>query len=201
MDIIKSTIMNNSSVCDLINFGKNIKTRNKLNSSLDEYNNITKEHINKYLDNKILQKSQIKKSYIKYAINNEDIFADLVTSVMMADWTHDSNRSSQRYWRTKCLLYTITNIIRCNKYKNEELSTFVSYKTPVLEILHQEQFEISTAAISKLNTRQRKIVKFKYYRNFTDLQIARRLKISQPRVSQILNDIKYELAPTLESIS
>src|SRR4051812_16519242 len=136
--------MNNSSISDIINFGKNIKIRNNLSSSVDEYLKITKEHINKYLDNQILKKSKIKKSYINYAINNEDVLADMATSIMLADWTHDANRSSQRYWRTKCLIYTITNIIRKNKYRPQELKTALSLKTPLSEVLAQEKYDVST---------------------------------------------------------
>ena len=193
--------MNNSSVSDIINFGANSKLRNNLKYSIKEYIDITTDHIIKYLTNNIIQKSKIKRNYLLNIIKNDDILSDLTTSLMMADWTHDPNKSSQRYWRTKCLLYTISNILLNNKNITYPIDKPIIYNlTPDKEYSCKEQFIVTQKALRLLNSRQRKIVKYKFYRNFSDRQIARKLNLSQTRIQQNLCDIKYRLAPELECL-
>lgn len=186
---------------DITNLIQKSAVKNEIKHSFDEYKTITKEHLYKYLTSNILQQAKIKKNYVRFILSNEEIFNDIVETVILADWTHDTTRSSQRYWRTKCIIYAISNLNRKKDVPSEPLEQdIISYQTPYLEAIRKERAAHIGYAMLSLNKRERQIVKYRFYRQFPEYQIAKKFNISQTRVRQLLSNIRYKLAPKLEDL-
>lgn len=193
--------MNTTALSDLIPCLCNSDIKNELTMSVTEYRKVTKEHMIKYMSGDILKNCKVKHNFVQHVLSNQDLFTDIVDAVILADWSHDATKSSQRYWRTKCIIYTISHIHRKKKQETQQIDTdFEDNKTPYVEAIRKERHLVINESLLDLNKRERQIIKYKFYRNFPERKIAQRLNISRPRVGQILSNIKYKLAPKLETL-
>lgn len=193
----------NLSISKIIDFAPNTAQHNTLKYSFEQYQNITKEHMHKFLSNKILENNSLTMVNILELIRDQDVFSNLVTAVMMADWSYDPSKSSKKYWRTKCILFTLGKMFR--NYEHEKNTTtctkYLTYnKLPDTDSLFEERITLVDKSINQLDSRKQQIIKLKYFNNKTDKDIAKTLKLTQQRVNTLLSDSKYELATKLNGL-
>lgn len=197
--------MNNSNICPIIvsNPGN---VFNKISDSLEHYTKETKNHILKYLPIAIVKSrkgpDRKVKKIINYILNNEDLFNNIMTSIMMADFTHDKTKSSLKYWRSKNCLWTLNRTIYKNKIRplpfsgktedsnNEEV---ILNETPLDQVLAKEQFLIQAAKLEELSEREKLILSAYYDENLNEREISEKFNLSQQRISQIISGIKKKI--------
>lgn len=193
----------NLSISKIIDFAPNNGKNNNLKYSIEQYQHITKEHMCKFLSNKILENNRLSMVNILELVRDNDTFSNLVTAVMMADWSYDPSRSSRQYWRTKCILFTLGKMFRNYEHEKTTINdtTYLTYnKLPDTDSLLEERFTVVDKAINELDERKQKIVKLKYFNNKSDREIAKTLNLTQQRVNALLSDSKYELATRLNGL-
>lgn len=197
--------MNNSNICPII-ISNPGNVSNKISDSIEHYTQETKNHILKYLPIAIVKarKSPDRKvkKIINYILNNEDLFNNIMTSIMMADFTHDKTKSSLKYWRSKNCLWTLNRTIYKNKIRpvsfgertedsdNEEV---ILNETPLDQVLAKEQFLIQAAKLEELSEREKLILSAYYDENLNEKEISERFDLCQQRISQILTSIKKKI--------
>lgn len=207
--------MNNSNICPIIYSNPN-NVSNKINPSLDFYKKESTNHVLKHLPIAITasRKSgnrKIKK-VISYILKNEDLFSNIMTSIMLADMTHDKSKSSLNYWRSKNCLWTLNRTIYKNKNRPLSLSNddvedrssrgsiggindtlAVLYETPVDEVLMKEEFLLQAKRIEELSEREKGILTAYYDNNLNEKEIGKKFGITQQRVSKIIIGIKKKI--------
>lgn len=199
--------MNNSNICPIIvsNPG-NVK--NEIPNSLEHYKRETTQHILKYLPIAIVKSRKTGdkkvKKIISYIMTNDDLFNNIMTSIMMADFTHDKSKSSLKYWRSKNCLWTLNKTIYKNKNRpqsfidsldNErnEISDLSQKSTPLDEVLSKEDFMLKAARIEELSVRDKQIIKMYYEDNLNEGEIGKKFGCTQQRISKIIIRIKKKI--------
>lgn len=174
--------MNNPKLSNIIKFG-NVTCDSNLEGDLEFYRKLSKEYLARHINNLYFKVNNI--------IDNEDVLADITTTLMMADWTFDKNKSSKKYWRIKCIVWQLNNIFKQNKHKTLSLLKEPSYnKTPESEYFRQELFQEIVDSMDSLSSRERSIMKDYYLNNLTQTKIAKKYELSQPRINAILEQNK-----------
>lgn len=130
-------------------------------------------------------------------IDNDDVLTDLTTALMLADMYYDPSKSSQKYWRTKCVLWQLNNFVR-NKEDHLPLTVEPIYNITPEDELHQYElnYEISES-LNSLDERDANIMIDYYYNDLSQTEIAQKNDITQPRVFQILEKNKKYLQEDL----
>lgn len=179
------------------------KNYNKITLSLEQYQNIAKKMIKSDL-------VYINKNILYCLKENSDLFNDIVSAIMVADWSHNPELSTLNYWRKKCCLWTISTIFQ-HKFSNEnkmskqsnyhELNKLYTEKTPSSEVIEKETSLIIQDAINSLDEKHAKIAELYYYKGYTQKNIAKIYKISQPMAFKIISTIKQQLRNKLEILN
>lgn len=183
--------------------------KNDICDSLEYYEIQAAEHIRKYLPIAIIKnRKDIKdaklKKIIHYILDNDDLFSNMTTAIMIADFTHDSNRGSLRHWRTQNCMWTLNRTFYKNKIRPETLNNNISEafnyavepsynQTPFDDILQKEEYTILDEKIDSLEQKEKEILRLYYQDNLTEKEIGKIYSITQQRVSKILIQAKRRL--------
>ena len=185
--------MNNTKISDIINFSRNnSRPPNKLSGDHIFYLNLVKEYLTNYI---YIHNKKLK---IFPLLDNDDILTDLTTAMMLADLYFNSTKSSQKYWRIKCMLWQLGNINLRNKHSMFNTQKDIVYnKTPEDELIQLELHNEILDSIDSIGKREASILNDYYFNNLTQSKIAKKHGISQPRINEILAQNKKYLQEDL----
>lgn len=173
---------------------QNFQIINPINNSLQFYKKETYHHIKKNLGYYLAKILKIQIKYIIYKIlSNEDLYADIMTAIMLADATWDKNKSSKNYWRNQHCLWAINTIIRKNKIKYTNIGCFFKQeKTPIDYLIDKEEKDRQLKKIDTMDKRTKEIINLYYIDNLSEQAISSMYSISQQRISQIIYHAKQQ---------
>lgn len=183
--------MNNTNICPII-YSNQSHLYNKINNSVDYYRKETLYHVKNYLPAAITSVSK-RKGIIRYILTNDDLFSNLVTAVMFADYTYDKTKGSINYWRSKNCIWTLNKTFYKNKCRLAHIDDWSQIKITTKETFEKDQYELIAEKIDALNKKNKAIIKLYYQDNLTEAEIAKRFSVSQQRISKILINLKKKL--------